>query len=77
MMSLVIAVPNFDLRIYSPLKEANIVNYQKEILGGLSINIKLPLWITHYIKMMTIFTALLPLSIVHSKRNDVINFFTI
>ena len=32
MMSLVIAVPNFDLRIYSPLKEANIVNYQKEIL---------------------------------------------
>ena len=47
MMSLVIAVPNFDLRIYSPLKEANIVNYQKEILGGLSMNIKLPLWITH------------------------------
>ncbi len=32
MMSLVITVPNFDLRIYSPLKEANIVNYQKEIL---------------------------------------------
>ena len=32
MMSLVIAVPNFDLRIYSPLKETNIVNYQKEIL---------------------------------------------
>ena len=27
-----ITVPNFDLRIYSPLKEANIVNYQKEIL---------------------------------------------
>ena len=47
MMSLVITVPNFDLRIYSPLKEANIVNYQKEILGGLSMNIKLPLWITH------------------------------
>lgn len=32
MMSLVITVPNFDLRIYFPLKEANIVNYQKEIL---------------------------------------------
>ena len=33
MMSLVIALPNFDLRLYSPLKESDIVNYQKEILN--------------------------------------------
>ncbi|BCR37543.1 TPA: ATP-binding protein [Haemophilus influenzae] len=38
MMSLVITVPNFDLRIYSPLKEANIVNYQKEINIRRAIN---------------------------------------
>ena len=33
MMSLVIVLPNLDLRLYSPLKEADIVNYQKEILN--------------------------------------------
>lgn len=38
MMSLVITVPNFDLRIYSPLKEANIVNYQKEEFLRICIN---------------------------------------
>ena len=31
MMSLVIVLPNLDLRLYSPLEEADIVNYQKEI----------------------------------------------
>ena len=33
MMSLVIVVPNLDLRLYSPLEESDIVNYQKEILN--------------------------------------------
>ena len=33
MMSLVIVLPNLDLRLYSPLEEADIVNYQKEILN--------------------------------------------
>ena len=33
MMSLVIVVPNLDLRLYSPLEEADIVNYQTEILN--------------------------------------------
>ena len=33
MMSLVIVVPNLDLRLYSPLEEADIFNYQKEILN--------------------------------------------
>ena len=33
MMSLVIMVPNLDLRLYSPLEESDIVNYQKEILN--------------------------------------------
>ncbi|EGT83079.1 two-component sensor histidine kinase [Haemophilus quentini] len=33
MMSLVIVLPNLDLRLYSPLEEADIVNYQKKILN--------------------------------------------
>ena len=33
MMSLVIVLPNLDLRLYSSLEEADIVNYQKEILN--------------------------------------------
>ena len=33
MMSLLIVVPNLDLRLYSPLEESDIVNYQKEILN--------------------------------------------
>ena len=33
MMSLVIIVPNLDLRLYSPLEESDIVHYQKEILN--------------------------------------------
>ena len=32
-MSLMIVLPNLDLRLYSPLEEADIVNYQKEILN--------------------------------------------
>ena len=32
MMSLVIAVPTLDLRVYSPLKEADVVTYQKKII---------------------------------------------
>ena len=28
-----IVLPNLDLRLYSPLEEADIVNYQKEILN--------------------------------------------
>ena len=32
MMSLVIAVPTLDLRVYSPLKEADVITYQKKII---------------------------------------------
>lgn len=32
MMSLMIAVPTLDLRVYSPLKEADVVTYQKKII---------------------------------------------
>ena len=32
MMTLIVIMPYFDLRIYTPLKESEVINYQKRIM---------------------------------------------
>ena len=68
MMSLVITVPNFDLRIYSPLKEANIVNYQKRNIRRAINEYKIAIMDHPLNKNDDNFYRTLPLSIVHSKK---------
>lgn len=38
LMALIVIVPYFDLRIYSPLKDSEIIGYQKEILESVRAN---------------------------------------